>query len=277
MGGLERSLNADTKIFALVGGKSGQLDVQKVKMESGDFFVELLGQEVNSNRVFLNVLPDLQLSHNLVTEGVGHNERRMSSGTSQVDETALSQKDDVSSVGQLVTVNLRLDVVSLGVSLEPGNVDLTIEVSNVANDGVILHDLHVLRADDRSTTSGGNEDVGLRGSLFQGGNFVTFHGSLESIDRINLSDDDTSTESTEGLGGSLTDITVTSNDGYLTGNHDVSGTLDTIEERFTASVQVIELGLGNAVVNVDGGELQLTLGHALVEVVYSSGGFLRET
>ena len=55
----------------------------------------------------------------------------MASGTAQVDQTALSEEDDVLAVQQ-VAVHLRLNVLDgLGVGLEPGNVNLDIEVTNV--------------------------------------------------------------------------------------------------------------------------------------------------
>jgi hypothetical protein len=49
----------------------------------------------------------------------------------KVDETALGEEDDVTTVGHGEAVNLRLDLNSLlGVSLQPGDVDFDIEVTN---------------------------------------------------------------------------------------------------------------------------------------------------
>eukprot|EP00983_Pelagomonas_calceolata_P103776 1158952-Pelagomonas_calceolata.AAC.1 len=42
----------------------------------------------------------------------------------------------------------------------------------------------------------------------------------------------------------------------LTGNHDVSGAHDAIGQRVTAAIHVVKLGLGDGVVDVDGGEQQ---------------------
>jgi pyruvate/oxaloacetate carboxyltransferase len=56
----------------------------------------------------------------------------VASGASQVDETTLSEKDDVTSVFHKKTVNLGLDVLhALGVLLQPRNVNLNVEVANV--------------------------------------------------------------------------------------------------------------------------------------------------
>tara|TARA_R110002003_G_scaffold28_16_gene1661 strand:- start:18704 stop:19177 length:474 start_codon:yes stop_codon:yes gene_type:complete len=78
----------------------------------------------------------------------------------------------------------------------------------------------------------------------------------------------------ESLGAALADITETSDDSDLAGNHDIGGTLDTVDERLTAAVQVVELGLGDRVVDVDGGDEEaLALEHA-VEMVHAGGGLL---
>lgn len=64
---------------------------------------------------------------------------------------------------------------------------------------------------------------------------------------------------------------------YLSGNHNISGSLDSIDERLSASIQVVELALGDRVVDVDCGELEFSLLQHLVQVVDSSGGLLRNT
>jgi len=56
----------------------------------------------------------------------------VTSGASKVDETALGEKDDVTAVRHKVTVDLGLDVLdALCVLLEPRNVDLNVEVTDV--------------------------------------------------------------------------------------------------------------------------------------------------
>ena len=56
----------------------------------------------------------------------------------------------------------------------------------LGNNGILLHDLEVLRGDDITVASGGDEDVSTRGSIFHSGDFVAGHSGLESIDRVNL-------------------------------------------------------------------------------------------
>ena len=263
-----------------------------VQVKTGNLLVEDLGQDVDTDGLLargteLDVLlaedsilslEEGDLSKDLVGERAGHDEGRVTSGTSEVNQTTLSQQDDVTAVRHEVTVNLGLDVLDgLGVGLEPGNVNLNVEVTNVADNGVVAHDIEVSAGQDVTATSGGDEDLTLRSSLLHGGDLVTLNSSLEGVDGVNLGDKDVSTHAAEGVGATLTDVTVTGNDTDLTGNHDIGSTLDTVNERLTATVQVVELGLGDRVVDVDGRDGQLLLAEHLVEVVDTGGGLLGET
>ena len=116
-------------------------------METGDLLVEDLGEDVDTDGELAGGLGELgvlageglvlalvqhDLGKNLVGERAGHDERRVASGASQVDETALSEEDNVAPVLHEEAVNLGLDGNNAGsVGLEPGNVDLAVEVTNV--------------------------------------------------------------------------------------------------------------------------------------------------
>jgi hypothetical protein len=76
---------------------------------------------------------------------------------------------------------------------------------------------------------------------------------------------------------SLADVTEPSNNSDLSSKHDIGGTLDSVDEGFAASVVVVELGLGDGVIDVDGGDLELSVTECLVEVVNTSGSLLRDT
>jgi hypothetical protein len=146
-----------------------------------------------------------------------------------------------------------------------------------ANNGVVAHDLEVGADKDVTATSGGNEDLTKGSSLLHGNDLVTLNSSLESVDGVNLSDENASTHGVESLGATLADITETGDNGDLASNHDIGGTLDTINEGLTATVQVVELGLGDGVVDVDSGDKELVLLNHAVEVVDTSGGLFGHT
>lgn len=131
--------------------------------------------------------------------------------------------------------------------------------------------------EDVTATSGGDEDLTLGSSLLHGGDLVALDSSLEGVDGVDLGDQDAGTHAAESIGTALADITVTSDNGNLTSDHDIGGALDTIDEGLTATVQVVELGLGDGVVDVDGGDKELALLEHAVEVVDTSGGLLGQT
>ncbi|KAF1770050.1 hypothetical protein GCK72_001867 [Caenorhabditis remanei] len=256
------------------------------QVKSSDFFIKTLWKNVESELVLLwgsEFGPELNLSENLISEGVGHDEGRMSGGTSKVDKASLGKKDDMTSVLESSSLcsfrnYLWLDGVFLGgVGVEPLDVNLAIEVSNIADDGVIWKKLEVLSGDNILASGGGDNDIGLWSSLLEGGNFVSFHGGLKSIDWIDFGDDNTRTESLERGGRSLSDVSVSSNNGNLSSEHDISSTFDSVWERLTNSVQVVELGLGNRVIDIDCWNLEISLCEHLGQVVNSGGGFLRKS
>lgn len=291
---LEGTGLGQTEVLGLHVGELGELGVDVGKVELGDLLVELLGQGVDADVELARVaeldvllgeslvtgLEEVDLGKDLVGEGAGHDEGRVAGGTAQVDETTVSEEDDVAAVLHEEAVDLGLDVGDrLGVGTEPGNVDFDVEVTDVADDGVLGHLLEVAADEDVTAAGGGDEDLALGGGLVHGGDLVAGDGGLESVDGVDLSDDNAGSHAAESIGTALADITVTSNDGDLAGNHDIGGTLDAVDERLTAAVQVVELGLCDGVVDVDGGDEEavlLVLEHA-VEVVDTGGGLLGHT
>ena len=170
----------------------------------------------------------------------------MTSGTTEVDQSTLSEEDDVSAGRHGESVDLGLDVDGLdGSLLEPVDVDLDVKVTNVANDSVLGHGREVLASDDVSATGGGNKDVSLGSGFLHGGDLETGHRGLESVDGVDLGNDNSGSVRAERLGATLSDISVTGDDSNLSGEHDVGGTLDTVDEGLSATVQVVELGLGD--------------------------------
>ena len=171
-------------------------------------------------------------------------------------------------------VDLGLDVVPLGDLHEAGHVNLIVKVSNVSYDGVVLHLLHGVGHENSLVSGGGDEDVGEADDLVEGCHGETFHARLEGTDRVNLGDVYDAAAGPHGLSASLADVAESANDGLLSGHHDVGGAHDAVGEGVLAAVQVVELGLGDRVVDVDGWEEEGSgLLHA-VKPVDSGGGLL---
>uniref|UniRef100_A0A1I8I4J5 RING-type domain-containing protein n=1 Tax=Macrostomum lignano TaxID=282301 RepID=A0A1I8I4J5_9PLAT len=272
---LERAVPLNAQVGGLFASQLSQPDAQVLQVSGGDLLVQLLGQEVDAQLVLLG--PQLDLGQHLVGERVGHHEAGMAVGAAEVHQATLGQQDDVPAVGQGEPVDLRLDGVTLGVLHQPGHVQLAVEVADVAHDGVLQHPLEVLAPDDAGAAGGGDDDARPADGLVNGGHLVAFHGCLQRRDGVDLGHDDPGAEGPQSLGAALANVAIAGNQADLAGQHDVSGPLDAINQRLAAAVQVVELGLGDRVVHIDGWGLQLASGQHLVEVVHSGGGLLRQT
>merc|ERR1712072_384341 len=81
----------------------------------------------------------------------------------------------------------------------------------------------------------------LRYGVLDSSHLVTFHSRLESVDWIHLSDDHTAAKASERLCATLADISITGNKCDLSGQHNICGSLDTVNKGFSASIKVIKL------------------------------------
>ena len=84
------------------------------------------------------------------------------------------------SVWEEILINLRFYITAFDAweFLELVNLDFTVEVTDVADDSIVLHLLHVLDTYDVDVTSCCNVHITIRKSFFYGCYFVTFHSCL---------------------------------------------------------------------------------------------------
>jgi len=182
-------------------------------------------------------------------------------------------------IGEDESVELGLDVDSLdtGPVSQASHIDFVIEVTDVTDDSVVFHLAHVSGHNDVLVTGGSDEDISLGDDVFKLNDFISFHTSLEGADRVDFSNVDSTTSSLQSSSAALTDITVTANDGLLTGDHDISSSHETIREGVSATEDVVELALGDGIVDVDGGADEFSLFSQFVKSGDTGGGFFRNT
>ena len=120
----------------------------------------------------------------------------------------------------------------------------------------------------------GDEDVAELAGVVHGHDLVAFHAGLQGADRIDLGDEDGGSGAAERLGTTLADVAVAAHHGLLAADHDVRGPLDAVDQALAAAVEIVELALGHAIVDVDGREQQRALLDAFVEPMDAGGGFL---
>jgi hypothetical protein len=143
---LEGTLDVKAEVLGLDGGEGRKLNVAVSQVEAGDLLVQDLGQNIDLGlelaalgkldillgELLVVALVEHDLGKHLVGEAARHDKGAVASGAAEVDETALSQQDEVAAVLHEEAVDLGLDVLDgLSIGLEPSNVDLNVEVANV--------------------------------------------------------------------------------------------------------------------------------------------------
>merc|ERR1719215_1361957 len=156
-----------------------------------DLLVQRLGQQIDIVLVRLGLLPilqQIQLSQNLVGERARHDERRMTSRTTQIQQPSCGQDNDSMPIWEYKPVHLGLDVLYLDSSetLLACHVDLVVKMANVADNGVVLHFLHVLQLDDVVIACGGGEDVDLANDRLHGDHLESMHACNAQIGSISV-------------------------------------------------------------------------------------------
>ena len=161
-------------------------------------------------------------------------------------------------------IDLRFDALP-AVLLERGHVDLVVEVPDVADDRLILHAPHVIVRDHVQVAGRRDEDVGLVAGVLHGHDAEAFHRRLQCANRVNLGHPYLGRERAQRLGAALADIAVAADHRDLARDHDVGRALDAIDQRFTATIQIVELRLRHRIIDVDGGEGEHAVARHLVE------------
>ena len=249
-------------------------------MKPGNFLIKSFGEDIDlAAGVLASValLPELDLGKRLVGEGAGHDKRRVASSAPKVEQTALSEDDNSVAFLEDEFIDLGLNVDTLGNLHEAIHINLIIEVTNITNNSIVLHLAHGLSHKDTLVTSGGDKDVSSGDNVLESAYGETLHAGLKGADGINLGYVNDATVGAHGSGTTFANITISTDHSLLTSHHNISGTHDTIWEGVLAAVKIVELGLCDRVVDVDGGKKKRAVFLHGVKTVNTGGGLLRNT
>ncbi len=116
------------------------------QVKLGYLLVQNLGKDVDANLQLLGfaeldiflakclilALVQHDLRKDLVRERTGHDKRGVARGTSQVDEAAFGEENNMTPTFHEVAVHLWLDVGdTLGILLQPRDIDFDVEMANI--------------------------------------------------------------------------------------------------------------------------------------------------
>ena len=121
------------------------------------------------------------------------------------------------------------------------DLDLVVEVADVADDRLVLHRLQVLERQHVLVAGGGDVDVAAAQRALDGVDLEAFHRRLQRVDRIDLGDDHARAVRTQRMRAALADVAVAADHRHLAGQHHVHRALQAIGQRLAAAVQVVEL------------------------------------
>ena len=133
------------------------------------------------------------------------------------ENSTFSEQDDGVSIfeSELVNLGFNVDSFNVGEGFQFFGFNFVVEVTNIANNGVVLHLGHVVGSDDTFVSSGSDEHVHLVKGIFNSHDFVTLHAGLKGADGVNFGNEDSGTCSFHGLSASFSDITETTDDDFL--------------------------------------------------------------
>merc|ERR1712050_610609 len=193
---LERPHSTDADVIGLLFCECGELGAERREVQTGNLLVKSLREEVNVVLIALLLgFQQVELRQHLVCERARHDERGMACRTAQIEEASSCEHDNTMSIREDPAVHLCLDVLHFDTfhRLQASHVDLIVKVPDVANDGIVLHLLHVRQCNDVEITRRRSENVDLAHNALHCDHLEAFHASLERTDRVDLGDHHAST------------------------------------------------------------------------------------
>ena len=108
--------------------------------------------------------------------------------------------------------------------------------------------------------------------VLHGGHLVALHRGLQRADRIDLGHQHAAAGLAQRRGRALADVAEARDHRDLAGHHHVGAAADAVDQRLAAAVEVVELRLGHAVIDVDRGPQERALLLHVVEAMHAGRG-----
>src|SRR5579862_6200193 len=124
--------------------------------------------------------------------------------------------------------------------IQPRHVDLNIEMSNVADDGLIFHQPEMLFGDKITTPRGRYNYIRLFNSICHFLYFKSIHGRLQGANRINFSNNYPASRSLQGSRRTFSYVAISANNSNLPRHHNVCRAPDGVNYTFFTTIFVIK-------------------------------------
>src|SRR5690606_11598852 len=154
------------------------------------------------------------------------------------------------------------------------DLDLRVEMPDIADNRAILHLPHVIGGDDVDIAGRRDENIGEFRHVIKRHDLIAFHRRLQGADRVDLRHQNARALAAKRGRGALADVAVAAHDSNLARDHHVGGALDAIHEAFPAAIEIVEFRFGDRVIDVDRRNFQLANLRHLVEAMNAGGGLL---
>ena len=178
----------------------------------------------------------------LHSKGQIHNFNRMTVAAGQIYQAAFAQQINFSSVCHGIGGNIFTNFIRsfYGKFFQMMLIDLNIKMTSIGQYSAVFHNLHMFFGDYIFAAGNGNEDIAIFGSLGHRHYSEAVKNSLNTLNRINFSNNDISAHAFGTHCNAFTAPTITGNYQSFAGNGKIGSTHNTIQRRLTGAITVIE-------------------------------------
>src|SRR5438067_2462622 len=239
------------KVLLLLGRELVDPDAHRLELEPGDLAIDLRRHRIHLLLQLLAVLRHVLGGERLVGEAHVHHARRMPLGRGEVDEAALAQHRDAVAVLEGVLVDELAHRALLRVLLQPGDVDLDVEVAAVRDDRAVLHLLEMRLREDAGVAGHGAEEVADLRRLQAAHDAEPIHGGFQGLERIDLGDHHVGAHALRPHGQAAAAPSVAEDDEDASRQEAVGGAHHAVDGGLAGAIAVVEHVLGQGVVDAD--------------------------
>ena len=139
-----RTIQLNTDVVCLLRREFCEFNSQLFKVQSCHFLIKQFRKHVNTYS--WSIISQSYLGQALVGEGAGHHEAWMPGCAPKIDKPSLRKKEDGMTILKTESVHLGLDLLffNTGERLKTSNIDLVIEMTDIAYNSLVLHPAHMI-------------------------------------------------------------------------------------------------------------------------------------